>query len=88
MTVGKSMVANHPGQSTIILVFMFYAYSGIVSGWYTLNKITPKYFLVLPLIGWLIYFCVKLTIACYAGLVMLPVRTIRNVKRLKVINSI
>lgn len=73
------------GFSTL---FVFYAYSGVVAGWQTLNRITPQIFLILPLIGWVIYFLVKITISMFVGLVMLPIRTNKNIKRLKELNSI
>jgi hypothetical protein len=66
----------------MILVY-FYICSGIIAGWYTLARITPQIFLILPLFGWLIYFVVKVVISIYVGLIMLPIRTYQNIKRLK-----
>lgn len=68
--------------NTISYLIIFYISAGIIAGWQTLNRITPRFFLILPLIGWLIYFAFKLFLAVYVGLVMLPVRTIRNISRL------
>jgi len=72
---------------TYYIIFI-YIYSGIVSGWKTLTRITPAVFLILPLIGWLIYFAIKLFLAFWLGLIMLPIRTIRNIARLSELNKI
>lgn len=63
-------------------IIFIYAFAGIVSGWKTLTSITPRMFLVLPILGWVLYFAVKLFLSFWLGLVMLPIRTIRNIIRL------
>lgn len=68
--------------NTLSYVIIFYISAGLVAGWQTLNRITPRMFLFLPLIGWVIYFVLKLFLAYWVGLVMLPVRTIKNLIRL------
>lgn len=76
-------------KTTVLYYIIFtYAFAGIVSGWKTLAAITPRMFLVLPIIGWLIYFVVKLFLAFWVGLIMLPIRTIRNIMRLIKIQKI
>lgn len=59
-----------------------YIFSGMVAGWKTLTGITPRVFLFLPLIGWVFYFIIKLILSFFVGLVMLPVRTVRNITQL------
>ncbi len=59
-----------------------YIFAGTVAGWQTLTKITPRTFLILPIIGWLVYFAIKLFLSFWLGLVMLPIRTIKNIIRL------
>jgi len=59
-----------------------YLFAGIVSGWKTLTSITPRMFLVLPVIGWLVYFVLKFCLSAVIGIVMLPIRNIRNIVRL------
>jgi hypothetical protein len=61
---------------------------GIVVGWKNLNKLTPRVFLVLPLIGWLIYFIIKVYAAMFVGLVSTPFWFARKLKRLKALKSI
>ena len=58
--------------------FMMFMGLGIVSGWKTLNKVTPQAFLFLPILGWGIYFIMKAGLAILVGLVAFPVRMIRN----------
>jgi hypothetical protein len=63
-------------DSVLMTIFIFYTASGIVAGWKTLTTITPQIFLFLPVLGWLLYFLVKLALAFFVGLVMLPIRTV------------
>ena len=65
-----------------ITIFLLYIASGIVAGWKTLTGITPQVFLFLPLLGWVLYFLVKLILAFFVGLVMLPIRTVVCIIRL------
>jgi len=71
-------------SKTIIGYYIIYTYlfAGIVSGWKTLTSITPRMFLFLPLLGWVIYFVIKLSLSAVIGIVMLPIRTIKNIIRL------
>ena len=70
------------------IILMFYTYSGIIAGWRFLNKITPQYFLFLPIIGWLIYFIVKLFISGLLGVFILPYRIFMNIKRWRELQNI
>lgn len=54
------------------------ALAGIPTGWRALNKITPSIFLILPLIGWVIYFLIKGVLSMAVGIVLLPVRTVKG----------
>lgn len=75
---------------TVIIYYIIYIYifAGVVSGWKTLTSITPRIFLILPIIGWLLYFIVKLFLSFWIGLVMLPIRVFRNIYRLKTLQKI
>ncbi len=72
----------------VSFVMPFYIFSGIVPGWQTLTRITPAVFLFLPIIGWVLYLIVKLALSLVIGLVMLPVRTVRNIARLIALQKI
>lgn len=80
------MMASIPaglGMTIMIPLFM-YEYAGIPVGWWKLNKLTSKFFLLLPIIGWVIYFCIKFFLAGIVGIFALP----SEYKRLKgIINN-
>lgn len=63
------------------MLFSYYACCSIVAGWRFLNKITPQMFLFLPIIGWVIYFFVKLFISALIGFFVLPYILFRDIKR-------
>jgi membrane protease YdiL (CAAX protease family) len=75
------------GQILMALV-LIYSFSGIVAGWKTLSGITSKVFLFLPIIGWLIYFFLKLLLSTMIGFFMLPIRTFKNTRRLNQLNNL
>jgi len=47
------------------------------------NRITPSFFLILPAIGWVIYFMVKLVISVWIGWFVMLIRIIKNIQNLK-----
>ncbi len=61
---------------------LFYVGASLVSGWKTLNRITPSVFLFLPIIGWLFYFIIKFLLSIVVGLFMFPIRLFQNLRRL------
>ena len=58
--------------------FLIYMGLGIVAGWKTLTRITPQIFLFLPVLGWVLYFLIKVVLSLFVGLIAFPVWTIRN----------
>ncbi|TCK98060.1 hypothetical protein EDC19_0477 [Natranaerovirga hydrolytica] len=74
------------GMSGKIVVSLFV--SAIPWGWTVLNKITSKYFLFLPLIGWLIYFAIKLVLSVYIGIFVMPFKIFQILKGIKKSNKI
>ncbi len=76
----------------MIFTMAFYLFSGIVPGWQALTRLAPNRSRVTPrgwwvfVLGWLlmdlIFVILKLAISLCVGLVMLPIRTVRNVSRL------
>ncbi|KAA6322448.1 hypothetical protein EZS27_028009 [termite gut metagenome] len=80
---------SYPIIYTIIsYVIPIYIFSGIIPGWKTLTRITPAVFLFLPLIGWVLYFVIKFCLSICLGLIMLPIRTVRNIHRLITLQKI
>jgi hypothetical protein len=66
----------------LLIVVNVYYLMGLVVGWKTLNKMTPRVFLFLPLIGWAIYFLVKVYISMFVGLIWTPFWFAKKIKRL------
>lgn len=57
--------------------------AGVPWGWSALNKITPSIFLVMPLLGWVIYFIIKFALSMFIGIFVLPFQIRKIVKGLK-----
>lgn len=53
----------------------------IPAGWSALNRITPDVFLILPVVGWAIFFFVKLILSVAVGTYWAPVKIIRTIIR-------
>lgn len=85
MDTGHSYPLVHNIFSYVIFSYIF---SGLVPGWKTLMRITPAVFLFLPIIGWVLYFIIKFALSLSLGLVMLPIRTVRNISRLTTLQKI
>ncbi len=62
--------------------------AGIPYGWALLNKLTSGCFMWLPIIGWLIYFLVKLVLSYFIGLIALPIKLIQWISKLCKMNKI
>jgi len=73
---------------TIATLILFYGGASIVSGWKALNSFTSQFFLFLPIVGWVIYFFVKVLSAASIGWIMLPLRCAKNFKRLHQLKNI
>lgn len=60
-----------------------YFFAGIPWGWSALNKITPNIFLFMPVVGWIIYFGIKLVVSLMIGMFVTPFKIYQIVKGLK-----
>lgn len=69
-------------------IYGAYIFVGLFIGWRTLNKLTSEYFLVLPIIGWFIYFFFKFFASMFIGMFLVPFRLIKNIKRLNEISTL
>lgn len=65
-----------------------YVWGGIPWGWQALNRITPSVFLFLPLIGWVIYFIIKLILSCWVGIVVTPFKIYRLLSEYRNVRSL
>lgn len=83
--------SHHPvnGDTSIThYLILFYMFSGAIAGWQTLTKITSSMFISMSFVGWGIYFFVKAILAIFVGLIMLPVKIIRNIYQLRQLKNI
>lgn len=78
MIAGIALIGNFSG---VLL-------AGIPYGWALLNKMTSRFFMWLPIIGWLIYFLIKLVLSYFIGLIALPVKLIQWISKLSKANRI
>ena len=60
-----------------------YALACIPVGWEKLNKLTSRLFLFLPIVGWIIYFFLKLMLAVTVGFFTLPFDIFKQRKIIK-----
>lgn len=60
-----------------------YLFAGIPWGWSALSRITPNVFLIMPLVGWGIYFLVKLVLSLMIGMFITPFKIVQVVNGLK-----
>ena len=64
--IAVAYVSHKTDDDLIYLIFAFF-------GWRALNKIQPAMFVWIPLIGWVIYFCVKFILSAIVGVFVTPV---------------
>lgn len=62
--------------------------AGIPYGWAWLTKITPSVFLWMPIVGWVIYFFVKLFLSYIVGIVALPVKLYQWISEIVRVNKL
>jgi len=65
-------------------VVVFVLYACVPFGWAALAKLTPRWFMVLPLIGWALYFAVKVVVSAVIGVFVLPFAIHTYVKAMSV----
>ena len=87
MLYSNSIIANPTlkasDTSKGILIFQgFYIGAALVAGWKALNRITPNVFLFLPIIGWVVYFVIKIFLSSVIGIFLLPIRLFLNIRKL------
>lgn len=82
-SIEKEMVKNIAVSVVLMLIGIFVIrnplgilLAGIPYGWSLLTRITPAMFIWMPLIGWVIYFFIKLFLSYAIGIVALPITAI------------
>ena len=79
---------NSSSHDTRIVIALLSIGGGF--GWSTLNKITPETFLlvlILPALGWIVYFVIKFLLSMLIGIFVCPYRLYTGIKRIKEINQ-
>jgi hypothetical protein len=66
--------------SAVVGVISGYLASGIPSGWVAMRKYQPRGILLMPIIGWIMYFITKVCIAYFVGIVAWPVNIYKTIK--------
>lgn len=60
-----------------------YCLASLPWGWQVLNMITPNIFLFMPIIGWIVYFIIKLFLSIIIGWIVLPIKMIKSIVELR-----
>lgn len=60
-----------------------YCFAGLIFGWLALNRLTADMFLFLSVVGWLIYFLIKLFLSFFVGLFALPYYVIKEIRQIR-----
>lgn len=60
-----------------------YIFASLPAGWRKLSNLTSKFFLALPIIGWLFYFAIKAFLSFFVGCVVMPIETAKDIRALK-----
>ena len=71
LALGIHIMSSNPNENFFIFLIVTELIFAIF-GWRALNKITPRIFLILPLIGWVIYFLVKFLLSMLIGAFVAP----------------
>lgn len=77
---GVVIALDSADMSVIERIVMVICVSAIPLGWRGLNKITPNIFLILPLVGWLIYYFVKAVLSVLIGWILFIPQVIKIIK--------
>lgn len=65
------------------ILLIGYIFASLPAGWRKLSGITSGFFLILPIIGWLIYFFIKAFLSFFVGAVVMPMETVKAIRVLK-----
>lgn len=60
-----------------------YIFASLPAGWRKLSGLTSRFFLALPIIGWLFYFAIKAFLSFFVGFVVMPMETVKEIRTLK-----
>jgi hypothetical protein len=84
MMMANDTKTHHP---LIFSLLIAYTASGIPWGWSATSRITPNVFLILPLVGWLIYFGIKFYVSGMVGFFITPFKVYAAVRDLRLMQQ-
>lgn len=65
------------------MLFLGWEIAGLPSGWRAVSKLHLEAFLVLPILGWLMYFVIKVMLAAFVGLIAMPIDVVKYIIMVK-----
>ncbi|MGM7702987.1 hypothetical protein ACSVDE_14750 [Pseudalkalibacillus sp. Hm43] len=71
-------------SSFMAAVIWGYILAGVPLGWKAVNKITPNFILILPIMGWVIFFVYKFVVSAAIGIFMTPFHIKRMINEIKI----
>lgn len=83
--LGIALSSGAPPSARVLTIYMF---AGIPWGWRVLTNITPRVFLMMPLVGWAFYFGIKLMLSFWVGSVALPFFVFTRVRRWREVKAL
>lgn len=69
-----------PGAPFFVALLVAYGVAGTPCGWRALSSMQPRMFLFLPIIGWLIYFGIKLFLSYWIGYIAMPMQIVKALR--------
>lgn len=64
-------------------IFLGWEFAGIPSGWRAISKIKLDMFLVLPIVGWVLYYAFKVMLAALVGFIAMPIDVVKYIRTVK-----
>ncbi len=83
LTLNSSKESQMSGiEIVFFVIFIIYMFSGTYVGWKKLTSFSSTVFLSLPIIGWVMFFVIKLMFSTMIGVFILPTTVLQKIKRL------
>lgn len=76
-------IKDYQPSTLLTILITSYIFASVPWGWSFLSRITPQVFLMMPIIGWAVFFVVKLYLSLFVGMFIAPYKIFRAIKDLK-----
>lgn len=77
--VDGSISSGSPSELILTALVCGAIGGGVRYGWRALSFITPRVFIIMPIIGWVIYFLIKLVVSLFIAPFLFIIKTILNI---------